>query len=472
MKTLTLNEKTTMKIHTRWLVIILCTSAATSPNQINSTGKAKQTSTQRSSRLKMHIKKIIAAGIGLVGVGLAAYLLKYKIFHSKDPHSGTFETNTAMPAEEPMHEQGVRIDETDDEFLSNKAGEQTITAHYSDNKLENNPNISDNTHAHLTKPWSQLQPEEQKAVLRHLATAEKYKEWFSEIPEAYQGSLLLACAREIIAIKNQGGFNEEPLPSDIKDQSAQEILKKLADTIHKPEFAGTWAQDHPEYKEKSMLSRIKMYGIADTIFKNIPDLSIYYSRGYDFLESKKLFTGSRNSVWEEQAFKRATEDQSSTADKKRLAEFYKIHLMPKPEEMMTTYIKILEAIKANPKLGSLISSMKLVDAAGPSTKQVTLASGETITETMPRIVIYPAEGRAATQELLNELYKALNGIEGDGHMPRYNAQIDSLLFVAQGNGDFKANNPKLFTADKVYYQWQTEPLTNPAHQNSCRIGAV
>jgi len=115
-----------------------------------------------------------------------------------------------------------------------------------------------------------------------------------------------------------------------------------------------------------------------------------------------------------------------------LAKGYKIHLMPKDgwQSIVDVTDRLLALFTQDPELQKIVSEFKIRVApviAGPLKNKVI----------MPLIVIYVFTGRDDTQKVLNKLYPALKDIPGLAIPPRYNAIINDLIYVAQGNGEDK-----------------------------------
>ncbi len=78
-------------------------------------------------------------------------------------------------------------------------------------------------------------------------------------------------------------------------------------------------------------------------------------------------------------------------------------------------------------------------------------------EVMPLIVLHPSSSKASAQYVLDTVYR-LFPEEGLDVTPRYNEKITSLIYVAQGNGDDKADHPEFYEPGKVYYKKDFETL--------------
>ena len=109
-------------------------------------------------------------------------------------------------------------------------------------------------------------------------------------------------------------------------------------------------------------------------------------------------------------------------------------------------IKILlqmdKAIKTDPELSSLITVFKIL--VHP------YRQGDVI---FPKVVIY-AFGKENTQRILNGIYQQFKDVPGLGFEPRYNAKVNDLIWVAQGDGDNKVDRYEAYyeMPGRVYYR--------------------
>lgn len=115
---------------------------------------------------------------------------------------------------------------------------------------------------------------------------------------------------------------------------------------------------------------------------------------------------------------------------------YKIHLMPQGDPT-PTIIRLLTLLKNDPELQNLIAAFKVMGT------DTVLVNGVYY----PRIVVYPAQGKDNAQRALNKLYVGLKDIKGLGVRPRYNAKVNDLIWVAQGDSGYK-NKPEY----QVYFE--------------------
>ena len=130
-------------------------------------------------------------------------------------------------------------------------------------------------------------------------------------------------------------------------------------------------------------------------------------------------------------------------DKKVLTQQYKIHLMPTFQELPTTIMQLFKLIQANPKLQKSIYQIKC------NVLETDLHTQEHI---VPRIVIYPADGKQHAQQALDSIYNAFKKKKGTNETPRFNQKVTSLIYFAQGSGNTKLQlSDDYFEADKKIY---------------------
>lgn len=148
-------------------------------------------------------------------------------------------------------------------------------------------------------------------------------------------------------------------------------------------------------------------------------------------------------------------DQKKLADHlyNKLAEFlvltYKIHLMPIDQDVYLTAIILFKSLKENSNLRGLINGFKIrVEdnvVKNPGKPDII----------MPLFVIYPAIGKENAQKLLNSIHSYFNNkIKGNGQVPRWNAKVTDLIFIAQGDGQDKTDENKDYFEQpkRIYYR--------------------
>jgi len=110
---------------------------------------------------------------------------------------------------------------------------------------------------------------------------------------------------------------------------------------------------------------------------------------------------------------------------------YKIHLMPKKEEFLPIIIKLLELMD-----GGKIS----IDTAKVNVQYIDnlkyINKDTDHKKILAGIILY-FDGKDDCQNALNILYREFDGAQGVGIRPRFNAQVNDLIYVAQGGGDDK-----------------------------------
>lgn len=135
--------------------------------------------------------------------------------------------------------------------------------------------------------------------------------------------------------------------------------------------------------------------------------------------------------------KQANQEWQEVADS--VVQEYKIHLMPQGDPTQTI-VTLLTLLKKDPELQHLIAAFKVM------VKDKLVVNGVYY----PRIVVYPAQGKENAQKALNKLYAGLKDIKGLGLRPRYNAKVNDLIWVAQGDSGYK-NQSKY----QVYFEAPT-----------------
>lgn len=137
---------------------------------------------------------------------------------------------------------------------------------------------------------------------------------------------------------------------------------------------------------------------------------------------------------------------------------YKIHLMPQDSEMMPVFKKIIDMMQNDPEFNRLTHTVKFYPSYNETDEQVKESKQrETIKGSnqfvMPRVVIYPPNGKENAQKLLNYLYGKLKEFKGLGIKPRFNDKTTDLIYVAQGDADDKKNSDydQYYEPGKLYY---------------------
>ncbi len=142
----------------------------------------------------------------------------------------------------------------------------------------------------------------------------------------------------------------------------------------------------------------------------------------------------------------AIAEVQSTADVKNkvlqeMVKQYKIHLMP-VGEATPVIIKLLEGLQKDAGLQALISTFKVRPT--PNLLKRGMIYG--------RVVIYVAPGKDNAQEALNKLYALFKDVPGSNSKPRYNGRVTDLIWIAQGDGDYKGDAyGSYYEPGRVYY---------------------
>lgn len=210
-----------------------------------------------------------------------------------------------------------------------------------------------------------------------------------------------------------------------------------------------------------------------------------YRGGYYFIKSEKLQKkGQRLSALkelDEKIAKEETQKSKKPLQKSRkqlfntLVKNYKIHLMPQTKDQLFEIIQqLMRAIASNKKLQDNIAQIKVIfpldfyDASSRQELEKGLEGGKG-RRVVGIIVIYPALSKKAAQYVLNELYKLFGDLQGLNIPPNFNEQVTSLIYFAQGDGDFKGDEyAHYYESGQVYYKHPTNNnayhLRNPAQK--------
>ncbi len=148
---------------------------------------------------------------------------------------------------------------------------------------------------------------------------------------------------------------------------------------------------------------------------------------------------------------------------RQLVKEYKIHLMPKDEDLSKVAVMLLKELETNPLLQNLVGGIKIKAMTTQceqlkkemAIKEMKEAQKKDWRETdyhnLPRIVIYVGGGREAAQRVLNEIYRIFKNVEGMNRGPGFNQRITSLIYVSQGNRDDKIKNLWIFFEPNLIY---------------------
>lgn len=152
---------------------------------------------------------------------------------------------------------------------------------------------------------------------------------------------------------------------------------------------------------------------------------------------------------------------------------YKIHLMPREQNLITFFDSVVKFILNDPELYKRIKIIKVLSNDDPVLK---LAKA-------PRIILYICsdkegeegmrDSKEKAQYVLDHIYAQYKNVSGSELEPEFNEKITDLIYVAQGNRDDKRagiTSKDIFDENKIYfkpgYQGSTVDfrLRNPAHQ--------
>jgi hypothetical protein len=138
------------------------------------------------------------------------------------------------------------------------------------------------------------------------------------------------------------------------------------------------------------------------------------------------------------------DEQKIKEIKHKLVGNYKIHLMPYDEDISIILNRLLREITTNPSFKRHVHSFKIKLATRD------LKKGD---EIMPKIVIYPASSKESAQIVLDKVYELTKDIKGMNITPRYNEKMTDLIYVAQGDGDYKGRmQAEFYEPSFIYYK--------------------
>lgn len=199
--------------------------------------------------------------------------------------------------------------------------------------------------------------------------------------------------------------------------------------------------------------KTRIYGLQYEAIAKSFGFGFYYRNGYVYVGSPDLMRGHRTddrfkneaNIRAYDAKRRREKDASSLLDD--VVQNYKIHLMPQGY-MVDTLVRLLSFLKNHPELGDSIAILKL--KINFDDEQMKKNKNGDI---FPKIVLYPSSGKNHAQRVLNALCDEFARVEGLDICPRYNERITSLIYVSQGDGDFKDEKYKrYYEPERVYYR--------------------
>ncbi len=148
------------------------------------------------------------------------------------------------------------------------------------------------------------------------------------------------------------------------------------------------------------------------------------------------------------------------AELKAAAAEYKIHLMPKDEEMGFIVDKLMNKLNTSPELKELIVQYKVAAGRVLPDGQITYLNPDARNNShFPKVVIY-TQGKENAQKVLDallELYQD-DEIKGEDITPRLNQQVNRLVYYAQFSADPKTKlksmgkDQLLFESDLVHFK--------------------
>ncbi len=179
----------------------------------------------------------------------------------------------------------------------------------------------------------------------------------------------------------------------------------------------------------------------------------YYSYGYVFFDNGERARGVTLPQYlkVQREFKQAMEyekvlalEQESIYMVNELVKTYKIHLMPIDVlDEIVMLIRLYELIQKDKDFSSRLKTFKIL--INPyQQKDITYA----------KVVIY-ASGKENAQKMLNSIYAKFKNMVGLDIAPRYNAKVTDLIWIAQGDGDYKLEQPFISYYEsplRVYYR--------------------
>ena len=216
--------------------------------------------------------------------------------------------------------------------------------------------------------------------------------------------------------REPGVLSEQSKPQQAPEEAVQRIEKTSSEQF----------RDHLLMKLKSRWSDCYIAG-----YDIRPPL--------DFCSGPKSPTLRFSSLLAEYAFK---QDKSSLES---AVKQYKIHLMPKDEDLERVTQQLFNAIASEPELKNSVETFKI---------KVLLESDHSWdhqrSENPPKIVIY-TYGQAEAQKVLNNIYKIFGNQQGLDRAPNFNEKVTSLIYFAQGNRDDKFRLAGYFEQPNMVY---------------------
>lgn len=291
---------------------------------------------------------------------------------------------------------------------------------------------------------------EQEAYMYRTQLTNTY--WFTADIYLEEGIYYINLKRESGIHIEAREFRDDLLATWTGDASPEELDKQYAETLS---FVTGNEVSRVEDKDMDMPKELepRSFGFkAISGFDLKPDKS-----GYNIADNKDYDPGSdfrMAKVELDAALKRGGKIKGETL--KLAAQEYKIHLMPKNENMQMILERLQNKLREDPELRKHVAQYKA--RVGIENEGKVMLPKDT-GEVFPSIVIY-AENKEAAQAILDAVYKLYPEADefGEGREPRFNRKINELIYYAQGSGDIKNNAEKagladqLFEEDKIHFR--------------------
>ena len=286
-----------------------------------------------------------------------------------------------------------------------------------------------------------------------------YVDWFRRHEEAYRSPLfnkeLAEQASRILKPAAQVPVEEPRSPlNTLKTQSEKELKEFLTYEKSLKEPNNPLTRKFNELveiaKRTGFIAKDAQIEIPSNSEIMISDgkTTIRFYAGYvHFVSTNFLNSASRNDLRLPDFINRQIRNSPELKDSaQKMVNTYKIHLMPKDWDKTKIFLDQF--------LKTLVNDQELQKRVGAF--KVRLAPTIINNQVLPIIVIYVYTGKDDAQKVLNQVYAILQRCPeckpGLGVTPRYNASVDDLLYVAQGDGeDKKDENAKYYEEGRIYY---------------------
>lgn len=200
-----------------------------------------------------------------------------------------------------------------------------------------------------------------------------------------------------------------------------------------------------EYINTNLITNIESKtGIKFQYMRNPEGLDIMPESTFREQYLRGKLSGGKNSYSLKNHYLNKNESRyfNNPAVLRALVNEYKIHLMPTDDNLLPVTIKLLNAIKGNPKLQNLIGFLKIkpiltIHEMRHQENSSNIPGVPADYYNLPRIVIYVGGGKEPAQQALNEIYNLFKNETGMNKGPGFNEKVTSLIYFAQGNRDDK-----------------------------------